>query len=350
MADKLKILIVDDSRTSRQLMVRVIETTDDMQVIGEAVDGRDAVKKVNRLKPDLVLMDIIMPDVDGLEATRQIMRTTPVPIVLITASLESYETDIAFKALRAGALTVRQKPGGIGDQREIRALQNTLRAMSEVEVIHHFSRNEKHSSGEVIEIDPGALSDRPEPKIVAIAASTGGPAALSDVLRTLPGNYPLPVVIVQHIASDFIHSLSSWFQTVSNMPITIAVPGEHPQPGVVYIAPGDAHLFFDKGRRFRLDGDRNGRPHMPSADVLFHSVAQSYGAEAIGVILTGMGSDGAEGMESMYHAGAFTIAQDKATSVVFGMPHEAIERRVVSQIAPINEVASVLTDLAKIRS
>jgi len=184
------------------------------------------------------------------------------------------------------------------------------------------------------------------PEIVAIVASTGGPAALSEIVKQLPGDFPLPVVIVQHITSDFLTSMVNWMRALTALRMVIAEAGTHPEPGTIYLAPGHAHLALTKNHRFALDTTTGGR-HIPSGDVLFESVAESYGAAAIGVILTGMGSDGARGLCKMCDAGAFTIAQDEVTSAVYGMPREAVVLGAVKRVLPLSEISNVLIQLTR---
>lgn len=339
MTVKRKVLVVDDSPTIRQMMVHFINRADDLMVVGEAADGAQAVDRVTLLAPDVVLMDVVMPLMDGLEATRQIMQTRPTPIVLVSASLEISETDIAFKALKAGALTVLRKPLLDNDLAEVRHLLSTLRSMSEVHVIHHFHRPEPVANA----ITPGGTV---RPRVVAIAASTGGPAALGEILWNLPSNFTLPVVIVQHIAADFVPSLVGWLNHISKLPVRVAKHGEKVQPGMIHIAPGNGHLSIAHGLTFSVDPNLGAARYMPSGDILLESVARFYGAQAVGIVLTGMGDDGALGLQKMYQAGAFTIAQDEESSVVFGMPGSAIRLGAARQIIPLTRIARVLANFS----
>lgn len=339
----LRVLIADDSPTARQALSYIVQEAGDMQVVGEARDGRHALQLAAELRPDVVLMDITMPEMDGLEATGEIMHNTPMPIVIVSGSLEGRETEIAFQAIRAGALTVLPKPPGFGAPNfmtEAAKLQNTVRAMAGVSVIHHWKRRPTPKPAE----SPVRMSASPE--IVAIVSSTGGPAALSEILGRLPGDFPLPVVVVQHIAADFLPSLVKWLDGIAPLAVTIAQPGVHPQPGHVYVAPGQAHLRIDRSLRFSLDTETPGR-HIPSGDVLFESVAAAYGAKAVGVVLTGMGDDGARGLRVMYNAGAFTIAQDEDSSAVFGMPREAAAQGATCEVLPLNDIAAALVELTR---
>ncbi len=349
MSAVLKVLIVDDSATTSRMLTDSINATADMRVVGEARNGRQAIQMTHDLRPDVILMDLVMPEMDGLEATREIMHATPTPIVVVSASLKSQETEIAFRAISAGALTVQRKPAGPGNPAhpaEIGQLLNTLRAMAGVRVIHHWKRTEQRALATPTPALPAAPAVAP-PEIVAIVASTGGPAALSTIAQALPPDFPLPIVVVQHIAPDFVPSLAGWLATVSPLRVELARASEAPRPGCIYLATGGEHLTLTQGHRFAVNGAANGSsPHVPSGDVLLESVARSYGARAIGVVLTGMGNDGARGLRAMYDAGAYTIAQDEATSVVFGMPNQARLMGGVRRVLPLPEIPQALIRLS----
>ena len=336
---KLKVLVVEDSRTVRHMLVSLINQTADMLVVGEASDGSEALDQVTKLGPDVILMDVVMPKMDGLEATRQIMQTRPTPIVLISATLGSSETELAFKAIKAGALTVLPKPSASNTPQEISSLLSTVRGMAGVRVIHHWDSSQPYRTL------PLAPVGKNKPRIVAIASSTGGPAALSEIIWHLPDNFRLPIVIVQHITADFVPSLVGWLNHVSKNPVQIARHGEPVLPGVIYVAPGDNHLFLSKKQTFVVGPSPKVMPFMPSADIMLESVAQSYGSQAIGIVLTGMGDDGAHGLYAMRRAGAITVAQDEATSVVFGMPGEAIRLGAAHHILPLPKIAPILASL-----
>jgi two-component system chemotaxis response regulator CheB len=355
MSEMLKVLLVDDSPTARHMLSSVIAGAPDMEVVGQAFNGEQAVTMTRELRPDVILMDIVMPRMDGLEATREIMHATPTPIVLISASLDSRETDIAFQALSAGALTVQQKPVGPGNpchNEESARLVGTLRTMAGVQVIRHWKRDRPITRPvPVTAADAQApeIAGSTAPEIVAIASSTGGPAALRSIIEKLPGDFPLPLVVVQHIAPDFVPSLAQWLPHITPLKVAIAEDGGIPQPGCLYLAPGGVHLRLTKGPRFLLEADPGNGIHVPSGDVLFESVSAAYRQRAIGVILTGMGADGANGLLAMHRAGAYTIAQDEASSVVFGMPKEAINLGAARRVMPLKEIPQVLIHLASMK-
>lgn len=342
MTDILNVLVVDDSVLTRQLITALINQCADMRVTGEADSGTKAIQIAGKLHPDIILMDIVMQGMDGLQATREIMHTCPTPIVLMSTSLDTYETDIGFKAIKAGALAVLRKPSLGAPNGEATSMLNTLRAMSKVHVIHHWSKPDSKATA-LPELSKPNISVCPE--LIAIASSTGGPAALNEIITRLPPDFSLPIVIVQHITAEFVSSLVDWLDTISCLQVKLAEPDERPVGGVVYLAPGNAHLRLNWQQRFEFDNKQGNYAHMPSCDVMLESVARNYGSRAIGIILTGMGSDGAHGMRDLFDAGGYTIAQDEASSVVFGMPQEAIRLNAIKQVLPLTEIPQMLTKL-----
>ncbi len=341
----VNVLIADDSPTTRLMLADAINATAGMRVVGEAVSGKQAVKLTTDLRPDVILMDLIMPDMDGLAATREIMHDHPTPIVIVSATLDSQETNVAFQAIQAGALTALQKPAGPRSPdhgTQMRMLISTLRTMSSVHVIHHWKRPGPVQTPPAI-VDPEPVHLQTKPDLIAIASSTGGPAALSTIIQGLPADFPVPIVIAQHITPDFVPSLAGWLSSVTGLTVSLARPGERPQPGHIYLAPGDHHLSMGYGERFVLD-KRSAR-YTPSADVLLESVAARYGNRAIGIVLTGMGDDGAKGLRAMYERGAFTIAQDEASSVVYGMPQQAVAIGAVRKVLPLTGIPQALVNL-----
>ncbi len=349
----LDVLIVDDSPTARGLLEHIIESASDMRVVATAKDGNDAIEKAQDLRPHIILMDIIMPNRDGLDATREIMAEQPTPIVLISASLEDRETEVAFEAMNAGALAVHRKPDGINHPEhaaQVAILLNKLRLMADVRVIHHRRRNLQETLAEEKQLKLAKIQPLTHPpQLIAIVSSTGGPAALTQILQRLPAHFAIPIVIVQHISGEFTGSLARWMSSVTPLRLGIAQHDEFPEPGCVYIAPGNGHLRLTSSLRFQIDPDPAGEAHVPSGNVLLESVARVYGSRAIGVVLTGIGSDGAQGLRAMYEAGAFTIAQDEQTSVVYGMPKSAYQLGAVRQVLPLGEMADALVTLCNVK-
>lgn len=345
----LKVLVVDDSATVRTNLVHIINGAAGLSVVGEATSGKQAINMTNTLHPDVILMDVFMPEMDGLEATEEIMHVTPTPIVVISGNTDEKESNLAFKAINSGALTAIRKPPGPLDpdyEAEVRELINTVRAMATVRVIHRWKPEPVQPAAKPM--PPITRHDPVGPaKIVAIVASTGGPSALSQIVQNLPGDFPLPVVIVQHITAEFIPSLVAWLSSITPLKVAIAKQGELPVPGTVYVAPGDKHLRLTRQLRFDLNRNPDKLPHIPSGDIFLDSIAQAYGHQAIGVVLTGMGDDGAAGLRALYDKGSWTIAQDEATSVVYGMPHRAAELGGARHILPLPQIATALIELAR---
>jgi two-component system chemotaxis response regulator CheB len=338
----IRVLIVEDSPTARTLLKSLLETDPEIQVVGSAANGKEAVQQALRLKPDLITMDIRMPVMDGFEATRCIMRERPTPIVVVSASVEAPDLAITFNAIKAGALEVIEKPKGI-DAVEFQSLRDhlvtTVKLMAEVKVIR------RRPSRPVVTPPPSPNLKQPR-AVIAIGASTGGPVALNTLFKSLPREFPLPIVVVQHMAGGFMEGFVRWLQLESNLPLKIMSNHLRIRPGEVYFAPEDQHSVFVNRDLLGLTQDPVVSHVRPSATVLFKSVARVYGAEAVGILLTGMGEDGAAGLEAMRQRGALTLAQDEGTSVVYGMPKAAVELGAVDQVLPIDRIAPTLVELA----
>jgi two-component system chemotaxis response regulator CheB len=366
----VRVLIVEDSPTARLLLSKLLSSDPDVEVVGTANDGEEGLARALELRPDVITMDIRMPRLDGLEATRRIMEQIPTPIVVVSASVDSADLPFTFNAMQAGALEVLEKPAGVGTQnfdvlRE--RLVTTVKLMAEVKVVRRRARpptgtlapeeagrslerpyNGAYNSPErdraAGRLTTGALS-RPAALLV-VGASTGGPTALATLLKGLPADFSLPILIVQHIASGFLAGLVSWLQTTTALPLKVAAEGEIIVPGQVYFGPEDRHLVVvARG----MLGTSQAPPvsHVrPSATVLFKSAAKAYGAEAAGVLLTGMGDDGAAGLKVIHDAGGTTLAQDEATSVVYGMPCVAAELGAVDLVVPLEGMAAAIKGLA----
>ncbi len=344
----IRVLVAEDSPTYRELLVTLLQNAPDLQVIGMARNGVEAVRLAKRLKPDVITMDVFMPEMDGFEATRQIMTETPCPVVIISASTDKDQRDLTFNALRAGALSVLEKPT-LQDPPEIyEALVTQVRLMSEVKVLRHWSKStgplDPTSLG--MAKSPASMSDgRSKIQLVVIAASTGGPGILAEILSRLPANFPAPILIVQHITPGFGVGLADWLNQQTPLQVRLARHADEPKAGQVLIAPDGAHMVVNSMGLIALMDAPPLRSLRPAADYLFHSVARIYGATAIGIVLTGMGSDGAEGLQAMRRAGAHTLAQDKETCIVFGMPAVAIELGAAEQVLPAKRIAAAIMEL-----
>jgi two-component system, chemotaxis family, protein-glutamate methylesterase/glutaminase len=337
----IRVLVVEDSITQRHQLVSLIQKAPDMAVIGQARDGLEAVHLVETLRPDVISMDIRMPHLGGLDATRQIMEQFPTPIVIVSNA--SSDADMAMQAMQAGALAAIEKPPAKSHPEfEARCdeLLSMLRLMAGVRVIRHWGAS-SNGTGDLPTTPPAKLHDR-LPEIVAVGASAGGPGTLATLFRGLPSDFCLPILVVQHLAVEFMPGLADWLSRSGSLPVRLAVDGEMPAPGVALVAPGGHHMRLGADRRIVLDSNRGNFRHHPAVDVLLGSVADCYGARAIGAVLTGMGDDGAVGLRAMRDAGARTIAQDEATSVVFGMPAASIALGAAEFVLPLEKIASTI--------
>ncbi len=339
-----RVLVVEDSPTYRELMVLILQNTPGLQVIGTARNGAEAVRLARRLQPNIITMDVFMPEMDGLEATRQIMAQTPCPIIMISAGLDQSERNLTFEALQAGALSFLAKPALNDPPETYEYLARQVKLMAEVKVVRRWDKAAATSSQAI----PPIIKEtgHSDLQLVAIAASTGGPAALAEILHNLPATFPLPILIVQHITPGFGQGLAAWLNRQTPLEVRMARHTDEPQPGQVLIAPDNYHTQINNMGLVALNQTPAYYGLRPAANVLFSSVAQVYGATALGIILTGMGDDGAEGLLAMRRSGARTIAQDKESSIVFGMPAVAIEKGAVEQVLPLNSIAPAMVSLA----
>lgn len=339
----IRILITDDSATCRTLLGAILGAEPGFEVVGMARDGLEAVEMNRELRPDVVTMDLHMPRLGGLEATREIMIDAPTPIILVSGDAGVGDVGLSLRALEAGALDVLRKPPAAGSKEypeSARRLRATVRAMAGVKVVRRFR-------GRPAAVPTAAIPARPgpcrRPAAVAIAASTGGPAALHRLLSGLPAGFPAPILIVQHIARGFASGLASWLGDASGVRVKLASAGEPMLPGVAYLAPDDRHLVAGgRGLVALSDGPAIGG-FRPSANALFESVASAWGPSATAVILTGMGEDGVAGLRAVRRAGGRVIAQDEASSVVFGMPGAAVAAGLADAVLPLGEIAGRLS-------
>jgi two-component system chemotaxis response regulator CheB len=351
----IRVLVVEDSPSVSELIVHILNSDLGIRVVGTASDGEEALRAAERLKPDIITMDIHMPKMNGLDASRRIMETHPIPIVVVSASFERGEVEKTFRALEAGALAVVQKPSGAGhpDQQETSAqLISTVKAMSEVKMVRRWAR---HSLPSAVHAAPPMGDDDLKPsqfevKVVAIGASTGGPLVLQTILSDLPRDFHVPILVVQHIAPGFLQGFADWLGRSSNVPVEIATQGERMVSGHVYLAPDGFQMQVGLGGSIDLTTGEPENGLRPSVSNLFRSVANAYGRLAIGVLLTGMGKDGAVELGLMKEKGSITIAQDEESSVVHGMPGEAIRLGAASYVLSPHRIAPALTTLVHRRA
>jgi len=338
----VKVLVVEDSITTRRFLVNLVNNTPDLMVCGEASNGLEAIQMVEQLKPHVVSMDIQMPRMDGIEATKQIMAIKPTPVVVASAGLGQKEVDFAMLAIEAGALAAIEKPSGSPQDKAKRdEFLQLLRLMARVRVI----RRNPNFSPPVSLPSPIKVNLKSSPELIVIGASAGGPGTLAQILGKLPENFPIPILVVQHLSADFVPGFADWLSRRCKMRVRIPIQGDVPSAGEIWIAPGGKHILLSADRRVMLHSDKGNQRHQPSIDILFESASNVFGQHAIGILLTGMGDDGAEGLEMLYKRGARTIAQDEATCVVFGMPAAAIERQAAEYVLPVHQISTALLDL-----
>jgi len=346
----IRVLTVDDSPTKRRFIRSILESDAELSVVGEATNGNEAVNLSRILKPDVVTMDLFMPEMDGFEAISQIMTTQPVPILALTSA------DLArlsFKALEAGALMILNTPVAASrHDPDAARLISTVKMLVGVKVVRRKIKPPALASEEqAIPPSPAQLLDASslfrfrEAQIVAIGASTGGPPALQSLFARLPANFPLPIVVVQHISIGFVAGLAQWLASSAALRVKIAENGEKLASGTIYIAAEQRHISILRQGIVALSLSTKTDTHCPSVNVLFESIAESYHGNAVGILLTGMGEDGARGLLRLRQAGAYTIAQDETSSVIFGMPKAAIERGAAVEALNLELISSRLTQL-----
>ena len=341
----VRVLVAEDSPVTREYLVYLLDQDPALQVAGTARDGMEAVEQAEVLRPDVILMDVHMPRLNGFEATRLIMERVPTPIVIVSASYSRDEEALTFEALRAGALSVVEKPVGPdrpGQEESARKLVETLRLMAEVKVVRRWSRRPRPPQPAV---SPAPTGRRV--RIVAIGASTGGPAALSEILEQLPGDLAAPILVVQHIATGFTPGLVEWLAQGTRLAVKLAEDQVMVHPGTVYVAPEGKQMGITSAGRIHLETESGGNGFRPSASHLLEAVTEAYGRHALGVLLTGMGRDGAKALLQLREAGGITIAQDEATSVVFGMPGEAIRLGAAQYILSPERIAETIRSLVR---
>ena len=347
---KIEVLVAEDSTVVRMFLVRLLESDPQVRVVGAVADGRAALEFVSQNKPDVVLMDIHMPRMDGFEATRRIMEAYPVPIVICTATARAEDVVITFQAMEAGAIVCIQKPLGLEHADfEATAVQllETVKLMSEVKVVRRTARL-RPSAG------ASASSSAPVPvprvaariKVIGIGASTGGPPVLQAILAGLRKDLAVPVLVVQHIAQGFLPGMAEWLSQTTGLQVHIGSHGTVALPGHVYLAPDNYHMGVGAGGEIVLAREEPENHLRPAVAHLFRTLAQAYGPAAVGVLLTGMGTDGALELKQLRAAGAITIAQDRESSVVHGMPGAAIALGAATHVLPANQIAGVLAGLA----
>jgi two-component system chemotaxis response regulator CheB len=341
----IKLIIVDDSKVVQEFLRYILSSDPDILVVGVAGSGCEAIDLVKEKKPDVITMDIHMPGMDGFEATRKIMETYPTPIVIVSGSSKVTEKANLFRLLEAGALAVITRPPGISDPQfttSCKELIQTVKLMSEVKVVKLYPLSKKElinpfRLGKVFEKDVKRI------EIIAIGASTGGPIALQKILSHLPKELPVPVLIVQHIAAGFVNGFKEWLSITSGIKLKIAQDGELVSGGTGYIAPDKFHMGISSGGIIRLSNELPENSLKPSVSFLFRSVSKAFGPHALGILLTGMGRDGADELKVMKDKGALTIVQNEESSIIFGMPGEALKIGAADYALSPESIAEIIS-------
>jgi two-component system chemotaxis response regulator CheB len=341
-----RVVLADSSPHLRHFLRELIQSQDNLlQVVGEASTGVDLIRQVHALTPHLIALECDLPLMDGFQVARWIMQENPTRLIFLAEAAHLAQADFEKRMTAVGVLGACEKPSPHGDPALGEKFIKTLKAMASVNVVR-LNRPLEAAERQAFEEYPG-LSRHLE--IVLIVSSTGGPPVLEKILRGLPADFPLPLVIVQHISDGFVDSMTNWLEEATPLVIKMAEHGERPKRGHIYIAPNGLHLRLAYNGRFTLEADSEGRRHVPSGDVLFESAAETYGANAIGIVLTGMGMDGALGLEKLRKRGAHTILQDEASSAVYGMPKAARDLGAGEYSASPEEIARLLVKLVQDR-
>lgn len=335
----VRVVMVDDSQLARDVLRDILTHDGDIEIVGEATNGQEAIEMARQLAPQLITMDLNMPVMDGLSAIEEIMHTKGVPILVIS---DRSDAETAYQALEVGALEVLPKP--TLDSEDAERLRARVRLLSGVAVITRLRRRPPPSPPltEFPVASPCPAATRHYQRIVAIACSTGGPQALARLLSKLPQNFPAPIMIAQHISPGFIEGMATWLGTLCALPVSVAKEGERIAPGHIYLSPSESNLCVTPQHRFRLLPSSQDALYRPSCDVLLHSAASVYGPDTIGVILTGMGRDGVRGLRAIQLAGGTTLAQDEASSVIYGMNQEAVNAGVIQKVVALSDLPEQL--------
>src|SRR5712691_6951503 len=347
---KIRVMIVEDSRVVRELLEFVIGRDPRLEVAATVESAEEALRILHRVSPDVISMDIRLPGMNGFEATQRIMSDKPTPIVVVSASVEAEDLKISMNALRAGALTVVEKPVGTrhADYEALaERLCTQLAIMSQVHVIRQrIDRGLRFGAKGGKSAEPASRVPRSLGpfQMLGLVASTGGPNALSQLLGGLPRSFPLPILLVQHITASFLEGFVAWLNTVCPLPVKLARDQEIPVAGTIYVPPADLHLRVEGGR-LQLNRHNPVSAQRPSGTVLFQSMAESLGPRAFAVLLTGMGEDGAAGLKDIHTSGGYTIAEDESTAVVYGMPAAAVRLGAVCETLPLHEIAGRVLEL-----
>ncbi len=364
MKSTIRVLIVDDSAVCCELLAYILGADPRIEIAGAVRDGPAAFEAVATLRPDIITMDVNMPGMNGYDVTRRIMESTPTPIIVVSAAEDDGEVKMSFRAMESGAVAVVPKPRG-GDSPDSAAQARDLilmvKLMSEVKVVKRWSQKPPPSvaaTAAQATIGPSVTPSWPQPspvgssvcrEAILIGASTGGPLPIRTILSALPPEFPASVLIVQHIAAGFGVGFAEWLADATRLPVHVAAEGELVAPGHVYVAPDQAHMGVREGPRIRLSHGEPENGLRPSVSHLFRSAARVYGEKAVGILLSGMGKDGAEELKALRDLGAVTFAQDRESCVIFGMPGEAVKLGGAQYTMPPEAIAAAVVNLVETR-
>jgi two-component system chemotaxis response regulator CheB len=339
----IRVLLVDDSIITLAILQRILAVAPEIEVVGTATNGRSALEIVQALRPDVICTDLHMPVMDGLEFIRGVMERFPCPILVLSVSVQAEQSANIFQVLDAGAIDVMAKPRGStagGYEPDAQELITKIRILAGVVAIRKRRRDSPTKlSGDASALPPFQTAP---PKIIGIGASTGGPQAFQEILSHLPGNLPVPILCVQHISDGFMQGLVDWLAEKCALKVVTAEAGRAPQPGTVYFPRTGTHLLVDNQGRLQCSDEPPCNGHRPSISVAFKSLARVHGKSAAGVLLTGMGRDGVDGLQEIAMMGGMTIVQDEESCTVFGMPKEAIAANAARYVLPLSNIAPAL--------
>ncbi len=345
-AKMIRVLIVDDSDVARGILRTLLEEQQDIEVVAEARSGREAIEMAQQLRPDLITMDLNMPGMSGMETIEHIMHNKAVPILVV--SNES-DAELAYEALRCGALEVMAKPSY--DPEDALRFTSQVRLLAGVPVITRLRRREVLPAA--TQAEQALLHESKAAtyqQVFVLASSTGGPQALAALLPQFSADFPAPILIAQHISDGFIEGMAQWLSSMCKLSVKVAEDGEYLQAGCVYLSPSEQHLTLGMDRRVRLKTRADSDIYHPSCDELLSSVAQVFGRNAIGIIMTGMGRDGTRGMTAIHAYGGITLAQDEASSVIYGMNSEAVNAGVIQRELPLENIAAEMLRIVALTS
>lgn len=341
----IKVLLIDDSPIALKILERILSTAPDIKIVGTAKNGKEGLERVVELNPDVICLDLHMPVMDGYEFTKECMARHPKPILVVSVSVQEGSANI-FKLLQEGAIDVFAKPrSGIESEYDKRMLEliSKVRILSGVMPIRRPKSPILDLGLPITDLEKSKIQiPNSEIKIVALGASTGGPQTLQAILSQLPANFPLPVICVQHIGDEFFNGFVEWLASICRVKVRITQTGDSPEPGTIFFPQAGTHLKIDNNGKFFVSPEPPYDGHLPSISVTFKSIADYYGGHTMALLLTGMGRDGAEGMQAILKAGGVTIAQNEATSIVFGMPKAAIELGAAKYVMSPEEIVQVL--------